>query len=268
MYINLLNIVLNHKLIFGLIVFFSFIGSLFLGLLLDVTTFARGKENSIVINLNFPNKTNLEYAKFYSNKFLEIVKSEAKGYKSIISTLNADRITFNILFPLKEESRDKLIQSIDYDAIKYKIMNRIGNLYPEFNIEPSSSNALGGGDAIKIKISGNDFEYIKDYGKILVSMLKKEIPELVNPRLSVNDFQLQIGVDIDRALAYNYGIDMNTILNELKANVNGVVAGQYVENGLNYDIVLKLDRMDVKNLKIWEKYLLQVHLELKFLFHQ
>nr|WP_267505695.1 efflux RND transporter permease subunit [Borreliella garinii] len=249
LYINLLNIVLNHKLIFGLIVFFSFIGSLFLGLLLDVTTFARGKENSIVINLNFPNKTNLEYAKFYSNKFLEIVKSEAKGYKSIISTLNADRITFNILFPLKEELRDKLIQSIDYDAIKYKIMNRIGNLYPEFNIEPSSSNALGGGDAIKIKISGNDFEYIKDYGKILVSMLKKEIPELVNPRLSVNDFQLQIGVEIDRALAYNYGIDMNTILNELKANVNGVVAGQYVENGLNYDIVLKLDRMDVKNLK-------------------
>ncbi|APQ15409.1 acriflavin resistance protein [Borreliella garinii] len=249
LYINLLNIVLNHKLIFGLIVFFSFIGSLFLGLLLDVTTFARGKENSIIINLNFPNKTNLEYAKFYSNKFLEIVKSEAKGYKSIISTLNADRITFNILFPLKEESRDKLIQSIDYDAIKYKIMNRIGNLYPEFNIEPSSSNALGGGDAIKIKISGNDFEYIKDYGKNLVSMLKKEIPELVNPRLSVNDFQLQIGVEIDRALAYNYGIDMNTILNELKANVNGVVAGQYVENGLNYDIVLKLDRMDVKNLK-------------------
>lgn len=249
LYINLLNMVLNHKLIFGLIVFFSFIGSLFLGLLLDVTTFARGKENSIVINLNFPNKTNLEYAKFYSNKFLEIVKSEAKGYKSIISTLNADRITFNILFPLKEDLRDKLIQSIDYDAIKYKIMNRIGNLYPEFNIEPSSSNALGGGDAIKIKISGNDFEYIKDYGKILASMLKKEIPELVNPRLSVNDFQLQIGVEIDRALAYNYGIDMNTILNELKANVNGVVAGQYVENGLNYDIVLKLDRMDVKNLK-------------------
>ncbi|WP_215536959.1 efflux RND transporter permease subunit [Borreliella bavariensis] len=249
LYINLLNMVLNHKLIFGLIVFFSFIGSLFLGLLLDVTTFARGKENSIVINLNFPNKTNLEYAKFYSNKFLEIVKSEAKGYKSIISTLNADRITFNILFPLKEESRDKLTQSIDYDAIKYKIMNRIGNLYPEFNIEPFSGNALGGGDAIKIKISGNDFEYIKDYGKILVFMLKKEIPELINPRLSINDFQLQIGVEIDRVLAYNYGIDMNTILNELKANINGVVAGQYVENGLNYDIVLKLDRMDVKNLK-------------------
>lgn len=52
LYINLLNIVLNHKLIFGLIVFFSFIGSLLLGLLLDVTTFTRGKENSITINLN------------------------------------------------------------------------------------------------------------------------------------------------------------------------------------------------------------------------
>lgn len=61
---------------------------------------------------------------------------------------------------------------------------------------------------------------------------------------------------------------MNTILNELKANINGVVAGQYVEKGLNYDIVLKLDRMDVKNLKDLEKYLLQIHLELKFLFHQ
>ncbi|APS98366.1 acriflavin resistance protein [Borreliella mayonii] len=250
LYINLLNIVLNHKLIFGLFVFFSFIGSLFLGLLLDVTTFARGKENSITINLNFPHKTNLEYAKFYSNRFLDIVKSEAKGYKSIIATLHADRIIFNVLFPLKEESRT---QSIDYDAIKYKIMNRIGNLYPEFNVEPSSGNALGGGDSIKIKISANDFEYIKDYGKILVSMLKKEIPELVNPRLSINDSQLQIGVKIDRALAYNYGIDMNTILNEFKASINGVVAGQYVENGLNYDIVLKLDRMDVKNLKDLEK---------------
>ncbi|MBB6208261.1 efflux RND transporter permease subunit [Borreliella lanei] len=253
LYINLLNIVLNHKLIFGLFVFFSFIGSLLLGLLLDVTTFARGKENSITINLNFPHKTNLEYAKFYSSRFLDIVKSEAKGYKSIIATLHADRIIFNVLFPLKEESRDKLIQSIDYDSIKYKIMNRIGNLYPEFNVEPSSGNALGGGDSIKIKISANNFEYIRDYGKILVSMLKKEIPELVNPRLSINDSQLQIGVEIDRALAYNYGIDMNTILNELKASINGVVAGQYVENGLNYDIVLKLDRMDVKNLKDLEK---------------
>ncbi|EEF56489.1 efflux RND transporter permease subunit [Borreliella burgdorferi] len=254
LYINLLNIVLNHKLIFGLIVFFSFIGSLLLGLLLDVTTFTRGKENSITINLNFPHKTNLEYAKFYSNRFLEIVKSEAKGYKSIIATLRADRITFNVLFPLKEELRDNLTQSVDYDSIKYKIMNRIGNLYPEFNIEPSiSGNALGGGDSIKIKISANDFEYIKDYGKILASMLKKEIPELVNPRLSISDFQLQIGVEIDRALVYNYGIDMNTILNELKANINGVVAGQYVEKGLNYDIVLKLDRMDVKNLKDLEK---------------
>ncbi len=46
---------------------------------------------------------------------------------------------------------------------------------------------------------------------------------------------------------------MNTILNELKSNINGVVAGQYVEKGLNYDIVLKLDRMDVKNLKDLEK---------------
>ncbi len=98
--------------------------------------------------------------------------------------------------------------------------------------------------------------------------VKKEIPELVNPRLSISDFQLQIGVEIDRALVYNYGIDMNTILNELKSNINGVVAGQYVEKGLNYDIVLKLDRMDVKNLKDLEKYLLQIHLELKFLFHQ
>ncbi|WP_210370183.1 hypothetical protein, partial [Borreliella garinii] len=71
-------------------------------------TFNRGKDNSIFINLNFPHKTNLEYAKFYSNRFLEIVKSEAKGYKSIISTMNAERITFNVLFPLKEESRDKL----------------------------------------------------------------------------------------------------------------------------------------------------------------
>ncbi|WKC85083.1 efflux RND transporter permease subunit [Borreliella lusitaniae] len=253
LYINLLNIVLNHKLIFGLIVLFSFVGSLFLGLLLDVTTFGRGKENSIIINLNFPYRTNLEYAKFYSNRFLEIVKSEAKGYKSIISTLNAERITFDVLFPLKEESRDKSIENVDYDAIRYKIMNRIGNLYPEFNIGAPSGNALGVGDSIKIKISANDFEYIKDYGKILVSMLKKEIPELVNPRLSISDFQLQISVEIDRALAYNYGIDMNTILNELKANVNGVVAGQYVENGLNYDIVIKLDRMDVQNLKDLEK---------------
>ncbi|WPM06153.1 efflux RND transporter permease subunit [Borreliella sinica] len=253
LYINLLNIVLNHKLIFGLVVFFSFVASLFLGLLLDVTTFDRGEDDSVIINLNFPHRTNLEYAKVYSNRFLEIVKSEAKGYKSIISTLSAERITFNILFPLKEEARDKLIEKIDYDAIKYRIVNRIGNLYPDFNIDPSRGNALGAGDSIRIKISANDFDYIKDYGKTLVDMIKKEIPELVNPRLSISDSQLQIGVEIDRALAYNYGIDMNTILNELRANVNGVVAGQYVENGLNYDIVIKLDRMDVKNLKDLEK---------------
>ncbi|AWG42534.1 AcrB/AcrD/AcrF family protein [Candidatus Borreliella tachyglossi] len=250
-YVKLLNYVLNRKITFSLIVFFSFIASLASFPLLNVSFLPSSNYTSVIFGVDLPYKMSLENANFYANKFLEILKSELKLYKSIISSVESSRVSFTVTFPLKEESNKELFE--EPLSINYRFVKRIEDLYPNFNSRSSSGGGSLGGPPIGIKVIASNFEAAREYGSLLVSLLKKEFPELVNPRLDIREEELQIDIDIDRDKAYSYGINMNALAKELKANIDGVVAGKYIEDGLNYDIVLRLSRDDVANLKDLDK---------------
>ncbi|BCR21583.1 efflux RND transporter permease subunit [Borrelia sp. HM] len=252
LYLKLLKYVLIHKIIFSLIVLFSFILSLVLLPFLKVSFLPEIHSSSMNFDFSFPNEKNLEISKFYSDKVLEILKSEIKGYKSIRSSVSPKNFFFSFTFSLEEENSRRLIK--EERNIKYKVLERVKNLYPDLIFNTSSERtAYGGGASIDIKIIASDFEYAIGYGKLLVSLLKKQFPkQLVNPKLDIKE-NLQIEIEIDREKAYSYGISLQELSKEIKSNIDGLLLGKYNQDGINYDIVLKLDRGNIVSLSDLDK---------------
>ncbi|WP_434756800.1 efflux RND transporter permease subunit [Borrelia puertoricensis] len=249
-YVKLLNYVLTWKLACLLIIFFSFILSLVLFPLLNVSFLPYEHSSLIRFDFKFPHKTSLKISKFYSDKILEIVKSEIKVYKSIISEINSNGFTFNVAFPLKEEVDGEFVE--DEEDVRYRVYKRVERLYPDFNSNTSSREGTFGASPIEIKIIASDFEYAREYGEFLVSLLKKRFPSLVNPRLNILE-EMQIDIEIDREKAYSYGINMETLSREIRANIGGISAGNYIEGGVSYDILLRLDRGNIASFKDLDK---------------
>ncbi|ACH94398.1 acriflavine resistance protein [Borrelia recurrentis A1] len=240
-YVVLLNYVLNHKLIFLFIVICSFIVSLVLFPFLNVSFMPNERPSVITFSFSFPNRTSLDISKSYSDKVLEILKSEIRAYKSIVSDIDSGGFYFRVLLSSTEEIDD-------WREIQYRVDNRVKSLYPILNSYALSDRNSLGGSPIAIKIRSLNFEYAKEYGELLINLLKKRFPSLINPRLNIQE-EPQIDIDIDREKAYSYGINIETISREVGANIDGISAGKYVENGVSYDILLKLDRNNIVGLK-------------------
>ncbi|BCR20753.1 efflux RND transporter permease subunit [Borrelia miyamotoi] len=245
-YVKLLKYVLTHKIIFSLIIIFGFVLSLALFPLLNVSFIPETHSYSMDFSFRFPHEQSLEISKIHSDKILEILKSEIKGYKSVISEISLSGFFFSIIFPLSEENSREFIK--EQGDIKYRVYKRVANLYPDLSSHTFSGGTSFGGSPIDIKIIASDFGYAIEYGKLLVSLLKKEFPNLVNPRLDIKE-ELQIDIEVDKENAYFYEISVSDLSKEIKGNIDGILAGKYTQNGINYDIVLKLDRRNMTSLR-------------------
>ncbi|UER67344.1 efflux RND transporter permease subunit [Borrelia sp. BU AG58] len=259
-YVKLLKYVLSHKVSFSFIIIFSFLLSLFSFLFLNVSSGPSVRSSSIRFTFQFPDKINLESSKFYAGRLLEIIKDEIKDYKSIITQVYSSEVGFQVELPPGGDVDEKVM---DPEILKYRVYGRVAQLYPYLNTKASSEGGFFGGSPIDIKIIASNFEAAKDYGSLLVNALKREFPNLVNLGLNVKEEENQIDIDIDRDKVYSYGISMSALSREIKANIDGISAGKYTEDGLNYDILLRLDRSDITNLKDLNKIFIKNTLGVK-----
>ncbi|WP_331712181.1 efflux RND transporter permease subunit [Borrelia miyamotoi] len=65
--------------------------------------------------------------------------------------------------------------------------------------------------------------------------------------------ELQIDIEVDKEKAYSYEISVSDLSKEIKGNIDGILAGKYIQDGINYDIVLKLDRGNMTSLRDLDK---------------
>ncbi|WAZ92483.1 hypothetical protein [Borrelia miyamotoi] len=111
----------------------------------------------------------MEISKIHSDKVLEILKSEIKGYKSVISEMSLSGFSFSIIFPLSEDNSREFIKGAR--RYKYRFCKRVENLYPDLSFHTFSGGALLlVGSPIDIKIIAFAFGYAIEYGKLLVSL--------------------------------------------------------------------------------------------------
>ena len=97
---------------------------------------------------------------------------------------------------------------------------------------------------IDILIKTEDLVRGKAVAESIRDILAQEVPELTEPTVNIKDGLPQIEIIIDRNKLYTLGLNIYSVGEEIRANIDGATASQYREGGSEYDIVVILDEKD------------------------
>lgn len=107
---------------------------------------------------------------------------------------------------------------------------------------------VGGGlRPFAVNITGTDQRELEKYGLILLDKLKK-YPGLKDVDINFRPGKPEFQVQPDQAKAQMLGVTTTGIGNELRAQIEGIESAKYRENGLEYDVRVRLSD-DKRNLK-------------------
>ncbi|MCG8570605.1 MAG: efflux RND transporter permease subunit, partial [Spirochaetes bacterium] len=249
-YKNSLAIVLRHRIITIIVIVVILVVSLaFLGKV-GFELMPSADEDFVQLDIELPIGTKLEVTKNIVSQFEEIVKSEIDGYENIVA-MSGEKSFFgfmgaiqghkgSLLIPLKPMSERTLTST----EIKTKLRKYFHD-FPSVVFSFSSGMQMGGGGTpIDILIKSNDLNRARDVAYQIKDLLKAEIAEVTEPSVDFKEGLPQIEIYVDRDKAYALGLNIMTIGQEIKANIDGVTASQYREEGNEYDILVILDPKD------------------------
>ncbi|MDR1928582.1 MAG: efflux RND transporter permease subunit [Endomicrobium sp.] len=127
-----------------------------------------------------------------------------------------------------------------------KILNKKYGKELEFSIVRQSLNNNNENEFI-MELSGADANILYDFAKHLIQKYKTII-YLVDIQSNYKPGKPEVRIHPDPKKMINFGVDSVTIGNEVKAIINGVKAGKYRENGIEYDILVKFQN-DQQNIE-------------------
>jgi len=121
-----------------------------------------------------------------------------------------------------------------------------------FNDFPGAVFSFGGGgggpmgatNPVDILVKTENLDKGKQIAENIRDLIAREIPEVTEPTVDLKDGLPQIEVFIDRDKLYSLGLNIATVGQELRANIDGMVASQYRDGGSEFDIVTILDQED------------------------
>lgn len=100
---------------------------------------------------------------------------------------------------------------------------------------------LGGGAAIQIGISGEDYDVLKELGDQVVWTLN-EIEGIYNPTSSAASGGSELNIVVNRDIAANYGLSYQQVMSEISVTMKGQVATRYREGGDEIDVKVTLPK--------------------------
>lgn len=211
-----------------------------------------GHDDSVTVNLTLPIGTSLEETTRITNEFQKIVESEVKGYKTLITSIGSRgrsgaSYTSSIQINLPESE-----EQIDNDVI---IQNKLRAHFADyadvtFSFGQGMRQQMTGNDldiAIRSSSLTNALDVANKIGKVMES-----IPDIGEYTIDTNEGLPQVEIEIDRERAYNFGVNVATVANEINASIEGTSSTVYRKDGEEYTVYVMLrpeDRQQVIDLE-------------------
>jgi HAE1 family hydrophobic/amphiphilic exporter-1 len=247
--------VLHHKAITISLLVVLFIGSFFMIPVIGWVFMPSQEATSVSVNVTLPMGTPLTETEAILQQLQGIVEKEVQGYERIIlnaggggglssiagggsSGSNSGSLQINLV------EFDKRIDTAD--IIREKIRAHF-NEFPGVTIGFSTSGSglsMTSGNPVDIVLRTDDFVKGKATAEKIAELLSKNLPDITEPQVSLQDGLPQIEVHLDRDRLYAMGLNVFTVGNEIKAAVDGVTATRYKAGGHDYDVVLILAEAD------------------------
>jgi hydrophobic/amphiphilic exporter-1 (mainly G- bacteria), HAE1 family len=239
---------LRHKWLVILVVLGAFVGSLFMIPMTGFEFTPQQEEDSVQLNLEMPIGTRLEVTRSVLQQLEAIVREEVSVYRDIIIEVGepaffgflgaADTSKGNITVILPEYSRRE-----ETDLEIQDILRSHFDSFPGAVFTFGDGGGGGGFNAspVEITLRSEDRNLMKTTAEAIIDLIEAEVPGATEPQMNLAEGLPEVEIVIDRQKAYELGLNVSTIGQEVRANIDGITAGRFREGGNERDILLLLE---------------------------
>ena len=199
--------------------------------------------NNVSLSVTLAPGTKLEETEKFMLALEDIVKEEVGEYKYIITTSGSGTASYSgeISVELLSASQRKETP----DQVKDKL-RKYFNQFPQAKLEfGSRRGGFSSTPTIKVELAYEDINNVRMVANDLISLIQANMSDSVtNAVLDLTDGLPQVEVVIDRQRAYNFGLSVSEIAQEVRNAIEGTNATTYRESGNEYDVILRLQESD------------------------
>ena len=249
LYEKSLRFVLFHKKKFLICTLVVFLLSLYVLSIMGMTLMPSSDEGIISVSVKLPQGTQLED----TDRIVQDIEKRVKDYEllnaisvnvgggSMMSLGAANKNEATITLTLKN---DRKIST--KDAVM-DIRELIGDIAgAEISISESNSAMSMSSDEVQFQYTSSDDKALEEY-VLKVQKIMESIDEVTETSTSIGDTKPEIRIELDKARAARYGINTAYAANLIKYVLDGALASEYSENGMEYDIKVVYPESYVKN---------------------
>lgn len=233
-----LRYVISHRKIFMGTVLGLFVLSLVVLSMLGMTLMSETDEGTLSVTVSLPEGTQLDSTNeitlraeetIMKNKNVETVFSSvgSGGQASMLggTTENSASVTVS----LKDDRKD------DTNTVAQQLRDSLSNIAgAEITVSASSSMSMSS-NGIEFEYTSSNDDVLKDY-VLEAEKVLAEIDGVVETDTSIADTKPEMHMVIDASKASRYGLSTATVASMIRNIQNGITAGQYNEDGTEYDI--------------------------------
>ncbi len=252
--------VLNHRLITVLVILAVFAGSLFLIPVIGFQLVPQQPSDTVQVSIELPIGTKLSVTEETAQHLAAIARSEILGYRDIVLNVG----TRGLFGFLGSTSSHKATMTItlppfafrvdDSETVKEKLRKHFGE-FPgatiSFGTGGGGGGNLFGAPPIDILVKTEDLARARQIAYQIRDLLKTQFSQVTEPTVGIQEGLPLAEVVIDRAKAYSLGLNVATIGQEVRANIDGTNAGKYRSGSDEYDILVipqAIDRNSIPDL--------------------
>jgi hydrophobe/amphiphile efflux-1 (HAE1) family protein len=256
---NRKHFTISWKFLTLFIAVFTFLSTILIAKTYLKTTFMPESEwGEFNINVRAKPGTSLDQMDEYSKQIEKIIMNDS-NIELISSSIGSGDMFTNLsnqvniyvkMIPTRYRSVDKK-NSVSYfskftkktrttsemkDCLR-KILNKKFGDELEFSITRQSANGRNESEFI-MELEGDNIDVLYDFAKQLIKKCKT-IPHFVDIQSNYVPGKPEIQIHMDHKKMKNFGVSSVIVGNEVRAMIDGALAGKYRENNLEYDIRVK-----------------------------
>ena len=199
--------------------------------------------NNITLSATLAPGTKLEETERFMLELEEIVKKEVKDYKYIITTSGSGTASYSGEISIELLSASERTETPD--QVKDRL-RKYFNKYPQAKLNFSSRRGgFSSTPTIKVQLAYEDINNVRAAAEEIMDLIRLNMADSVtNTVLDLTDGLPQVEIVIDRQRAYDFGLSVSEIAQEVRNSIEGTTATTYRESGNEYDVILRLQKSD------------------------
>lgn len=223
---------------------------------LNVRLIPNMSDDSVTLEVELPLGTKLDDTNAVLQQLEAIVRDEIRGYESIITTVGSGG-HFSSSKPhygtIAVNLPDATEQIDTADAVKAKLRAHFDS-FPQATMTFSAGmmRNMTGAD-IDIAVRADDLDAALSSARDIVAVMKASVPDVSEATIDTTEGLPEVEVAIDRDRAYDFGVTVTAVANEIYASVKGKAATVYREKGEEYSVTVYLQDSDRSSVPDLEK---------------